>query len=633
MLAAAVIGIAQVSLPAVRAGHLVDRAGDKVFLRGIGWSPWHMEVGWGLTPEIIAGDRELLRGMHVNALRTWGGASRKAADEWYAEGFYWVPQVHRLEVPLGVFAAGDPSRCPAWTHADTLSAMRETATKLATELKEAPGIIAYNLGNEYSCVGVNKSGYYQYGGFDEFTLAEFRKWLKKRFPTPEDFERHYGETPPDFDTYRPPTASTKDPLFGEWWHFQRDQCYQFLRAGHEVVKAIDPDRPTTYARLCGGRWDPATEDLILDFSKTVGDNLYYHWDKDWYKYCLRLARHAGTGPGKPVLLTESGIRSKLTDSEAARLLKQMLMCSIVHPEVAGIAIFEYCDEWYNHPGNPKLHDARVEANWGLVTADRKPKGTYRAAAEVYGLFERMNDFIIDGEAAPLVIVSGQETDWWRGSQSVSHAEVVELLYRNGVPFGLWGDSALLSRLNPECCSRLVLCDTHLWAEPDGSRNVSEAILDFARRGGRVLYLCEEPFQKVSGYHDVPAVLRDGEGRIPFGQGEFTIVRELPEGRRLWQVLRDFLGPVLEDEPVQNLRAQGAEDLIWRVLEAREEQRLIVVNAAAEPVHDVRIRLNPGVSAEKAALYAADGGELAVSGPNGVLLSEINTYAIIDLPRA
>ena len=280
-----------------------------------------------------------------------------------------------------------------------------------------------------------------------------------------------------------------------------------------------------------------------------------------------------------------------------------------------------------------MHDARVEANWGLVTADRKPKGTYRAAAEVYGLFERMNDFIIDGEAAPLVIVSGQETDWWRGSQSVSHAEVVELLYRNGVPFGLWGDSALLSRLDPECCSRLVLCDTHLWAEPDGSRNVSEAILDFARRGGRVLYLCEDPFQKVSGYHDVPAVLRDGEGRIPFGQGEFTIVRELPEGRRLWQVLRDFLGLVLEDEPVQNLRAQGAEDLIWRVLEAREEQRLIVVNAAAEPVHDVRIRLNPGVSAEKAALYAADGGELAVSGPTEVFLSGINTYAIIDLPRA
>jgi hypothetical protein len=149
----------------------------------------------------------------------------------------------------------------------------------------------------------------------------------------------------------------------------------------------------------------------------------------------------------------------------------------------------------------------------------------------------------------------------------------------------------------------------------------------------VLYLCEEPFQRVSGYHDVPAALREGEGHISFGRGEFTIVRELPAGRRLWQVLREFLGGALDERPVEDVRAEGAEDLIWRVLDSREERRLIVVNAAAEPVHDVRIRLRPDVPAGKAALYAADGGELAVSGRNGVLLSEINTYAIVDLPRA
>ncbi len=633
MIVASAVAIGLLALPPTHAGHLLDRAGNKVFLRGIGWSPWHMEVGWGLTPEIIAGDRELLRGMHVNALRTWGGVGRKGADEWYAEGFYWLPQVHRLDVPLGAFAAGDPSRCPVWTHPETLAAMREVADKLATELRDAPGVIGYNLGNEYSCVGVNKGGHYQYGGFDEFTLAEFRKWLKRRFPTPEAFEKHYGEALPDFDAYRPATGTGTHPLFGEWWHFQRDQCHQFLRAGHEAIKAIDPDRPTTYARLCGGRWDPATEDLVLDFSGTVGDNLYYHWDNDWYKYCLRLARHAGTGPGKPVLLTESGIRAKLDDPEASRLLKQMLMCAILHPEVAAIAIFEYCDEWYKDEGDPKSHDARVEANWGLVTADRKPKSTYHAAAEVYGLFERMNDFIVDAEADPLVIVSGQETDWWRGSQSVSHADVVELLYRNGVPFGLWGDSALLNHLDPSVCPRLVLCDTHLWVEPDGSRNVCEAILDFARRGGRVLYLCEDPFQRVVGHHDVPGALIERDGRVPFGKGEFVLVRELPEGRDLWKTLREFLGDALVARPVTDIRADGAEDLIWRVLESGEERKLVLVNAAPEPAHNVRIRLSPGLPAGKAALYAADGGELTVTAPDQVSLSLVGTYAFIDLPGA
>ncbi|HJN14231.1 MAG TPA: hypothetical protein QGH10_02010 [Armatimonadota bacterium] len=604
------LALAAVLAAPSHAGSIPDASGKQVFLRGVGWSPWHVDVGWALTPEITAQDRAILRRMRVNALRSWGRVTRATSDAWHAEGFYWLPQVHMLKTPKGQYKSGDPSRTPIWTAKQSLALMRETATALATELKDAPGIVGYNLGNEYSSVGQDKSKNWGYGGFDEATIAAFRAWLESRFPSAEAYEKHYGEPPPDFDTYLPPTGTTSDTMYGEWRAFQREQGRLFFQAGHEACKAVDPRRLTTYARLCGGRWDPVTEDLVLDFSETVGDNLYWMWDRDWYKYCTRLSRHAGTGPGKPMLLTETGVRATSGDERAARLLKQMLVCGVLHPEVAGIFIFEYCDEWYNAAGDPKSHDASKEANWGLVTAGREPKRVSQAVTEVYSTFEEMNDFIVGTKPSPTVIVSGQETDSWRGSESVSHMAVCEQLYRNGVEFGLWGDLALTG-LDPAVCRKLILTDTHLWAEPDGSADVCEAVLEFAREGGQVLYLCTDPFRKVGGYHDVPADLRDADGFVQCDRGGFTIVREPLEGRGLWRVIRKFLSDELSIRPVHDIRAEGVEDLIWRVLTSGREQKLIIVNAAEEPLKDARIRLRSG---------------------DEIALPEIDAYAIIDLPK-
>ena len=75
-------------------------------------------------------DRELLHGMHVNALRSWGHVSRERSDEWFEAGFYWLPQVHRPELALGQFRSGDPSATPVWTAAENLNAIAQVASDL-----------------------------------------------------------------------------------------------------------------------------------------------------------------------------------------------------------------------------------------------------------------------------------------------------------------------------------------------------------------------------------------------------------------------------------------------------------------------------------------------------------------------
>ena len=159
--------------------------------------------------------------------------------------------------------------------------------------------------------------------------------------------------------------------------FRSETFGAFLRGGHEAIRSADPRTPVTYALLCGNRWDAATEDADLPFLELQGDNLYYHWDKSWLGYSVRLARRIG--PGRPAFVTETGINTLHTPdpAEADRLMRQMLWVLFLHTDVKGVFPFVYCDEWW-HGADPKAADT-AEDHWGVLTADRKPKSTYRAS--------------------------------------------------------------------------------------------------------------------------------------------------------------------------------------------------------------------------------------------------------------
>jgi hypothetical protein len=575
-------------------------ADDLPFLRGMGWSPWHATHGWGRPADVVAQDYASLADLHVNALRTWGPTRKANLEQQFREhGLYLVPQVGGVKAPHMTFADGKTGHV-AYAHPESLQAMAERARDLATELAGAEGLAALNLGNEYSWVGGNKTGQYQYQGFDEPTLAAYRASLGKRFGDIATWNRLTGSNDTSFAVVVPPTGQSNSLAFWEWWRFQRQAFGEYLKAGHDALRAAAPNTPVTYALLCGNRWDPATEDADLPFLELQGDNLYYHWDKDWVKYGIRLSRRIG--PGRPALVTETGINTdRYPDpDEADRLMRQMLWTLLLHSEVKGVFPFVFCDEWW-HGKDKKAPDTR-EDYWGVLTADRKPKSTYRAVKETYAEWLRLDDIIGQRESEIEVLVSDQAIDRWRGLDTPSVTDVCRALYTHGISF------RLVSVLRPSdfaatSCKRLILLDSNLPDNPDGTRPAHDAIRQFSRKGGQILYLGEKPFQALYGKAGIDGV-------------EPTIAR-VKEPATIWSSIADFL-------PKHDLQVRAEGEVCWR--EFRAGNRRFVLLVATDKAIPTQVRLT---GAPALSLVSTDAPSVS-STADGWDLAALPSYAIFEV---
>ena len=575
-------------------------AGDIPFLRGMGWSPWHATYGWGRPPEVVAQDYRFLADMHVNALRTWGPTKRASLEKQFeAHGLYMVPQVGGIKAPRMAFADGKSGHV-VYAHPDSLEAMRERATALAKDMAGARGLAALNLGNEYSWVGTNKKGHYQYQGFDKTTLTAFRRMLEKRFGTIANWQRLTGRKDKSFADIIPPTGQNNSLLFWEWWRFQREVFGQYLRVGHEAVRAVAPDTPVTYALLCGNRWDAATEDADLPFLELQGDNLYYNWDKNWVDYSVRLARRIG--PGRPALITETGINTQHCPDPAVaeRLMRQMLWTLLMHTEVKGVFPFVYCDEWW-HGKDPKAQDSSGDY-WGILTADRKPKSTYQAVKQTYAEWERLGEIIDTRESEIELLVSDQVIDRWRGRSGPTVKQVCRQLYTHGVSFRLV--SALRpSDLAATLCKRLLLLDSHLPDNPGGTSPMRDALRDFVAKGGEILCLSEKPFQALYG--------------TPGPHGIKASVRTVDTPEAAWSQIQPFL-------PQRSLKVTAKGEILWREFRAGDRRFVLLVASGSEPARNVRLESPTGLS-----LVSSDARELS-SVIGGWTIAELPTHALFEI---
>ncbi|MDX9978871.1 MAG: beta-galactosidase [Lentisphaeria bacterium] len=575
-------------------------ADEVPFLRGMGWSPWHATHGWNRPPEVVARDYEYLADLQVNALRTWGPAKREGMErQWREHGLYLVPQVRQISTPKMAFADGKGGHA-AFALPEARAALAEQATALAKELAGGAGLAAYNLGNEYSWVGANQSGQYQSQGFDEGTLAAFRRNLEHRFGDIGAWRRLTGGGETSFAEIVPPKGSDDSLLYWEWWRFQRETFGAFLRGGHEAIRSVDPRTPVTYALLCGNRWDAATEDADLPFLELQGDNLYYHWDKNWLGYSVRLARRLG--PGRPAFVTETGINTLHTPdpAEADRLMRQMLWVLFLHTDVKGVFPFVYCDEWW-HGADPKAADT-AEDHWGVLTADRKPKSTYRAVKETYGEWRRLEEIANRRESAVDLLVSDQALDRWRGVAGPTVAEVGRELYSRGVSF------RLVSVLRPSdfaatSCRRLLLLDSTLPDAPDGGSPVRAALREFVERGGEILYLSGKPFQSLYG--------------TAGADGIAATVRQPDQAAGIWPAIRDFV-------PLPSLTVAAEGEVYWREFRAGDRRFALLVAVGPEPARQVRLGGAAGL-----ALVAGDASAL-VPRNGGWEITVLPTHALFEL---
>jgi hypothetical protein len=581
---------------------LVLVAEDLPFLRGMGWSPWHATHGWSRPPEVVARDYEFLADLQVNALRTWGPATREGMEkQWREHGLYLVPQVRPKPSPGMAFADGKAGHA-AFALPETRDALAEGAEALARELTGGAGLAAYNLGNEYSWVGANQSGQYQSQGFDEGTLAAFRRNLETRFGDIGDWRRLTGGEETSFAEIVPPMGSGDSLLYWEWWRFQRESFGAFLHGGHDAIRNVDPRTPVTYALLCGNRWDAATEDADLPFLELQGDNLYYHWDKNWLGYSVRLARRIG--PGRPALVTETGINTLRhpDPDDANRLMRQMLWLLFLHTDVKGVFPFVYCDEWW-HGADPKAPDT-AEDYWGILTADRKPKPTYRAVKETYGEWRRLEEIADRRESTVDLLVSDQALDRWRGVTGPKLADVCRELYSRGVSF------RLVSVLRPSdfaatSCRRLLLLDSTLPDEPDGRSPVREALQGFVARGGEILCLSENPFQGLygtSGANGISATVRRAENTAA-----------------IWPAITDFV-------PVPALTVSAGADVFWRQFQVGDRRFVLLVSVGEKPAQEVQIGGVPGV------VQIAGDGAPPVPVAAGWRIRALPTHALLELAK-
>lgn len=615
-----------------QAAGLRSDGGKLVVVRGIGWSPWHQTEHWGLSPATHALDRQLLHGAHINTLRSWGEVSPEEVRQRLADGLYSIPTFHCREGLRAEFADGSPHGL-AVSDPATREGFARQVEEQARKTAGVAGCLAVLLGNEYSGVGVNPTTKgYEYTGFEAPTQARFRTWLRERFGDLATLNRHCGTNLASFDEVKP--LATRRLRY-EFWLFQNRAFEAFMLAGHTAAKRGAPDRPTSYAKLLGTHWDPFTEDARLSFLDVGGDNWYWTWTHDWARTNAFLNDLIAAARGKPVLITEGGFPSRVVgEQRAARLTKQMLWNAFLHPEVAGFCVYAYCDEWYVD-GNPDEQTAAE--SWGIVTADRRPKPSYHAVAEVYAAIEQLNDFFATCQAPPAVAVSNQALGALVEDASARlHEEIGRVLYANGVAFHSIMP-ADVHTLDPHTTPRLIFCDSLFDCEPDGSHNALAAFLRYVRAGGQVLYLCPRPWRLVYGEATVPLQLRfagDAPVAVRYGRG---LIRYLPRDEFTLAELEALVTGFLRDTRAPEvLRVTGVtppsrrQDAFCRLLTSGRRRIVLLVNAGDGPLRTVRLTV-PGATGAR--LLFADGASLrTVPEPAGIglRLGNLETYALVEV---
>lgn len=608
-------------------------------MRGVGYSPYHPRHGFELPRAVRALDRRLILGLNANCVLTWGPTSFEDVASWRKVGVYTLPQVVYSPPKLSFFPTGQSAPVPVYVSEENRQGLHDAVRDLGSALKGSRGVLAISLGNQYAWSAFSGDLGFSYGGFDEETVAAFRARLKQRFSSVEQFNELAGHRVANLDGVLPAVGLSPSPAFWEWWLFMQEAFAGYLKSGQEGLAAVGWTCPTTYARPCGVRWDPASEGGPLPSVEIVSGNVFRKDARSWGGFCVTIDRLVSRARGRPVLVTETGAHTLHTDeNEAARTLKQSIACALLHPELAGVGVYEYCDEWH-HSGQPDVHDDMDDReHWGLVTGRRAPKRTYHAAKEMFAFIERNERLFEEWQSPPAVLLSQQDLDWWkaRGLEGVIHEAIAVELYRQGVSFRLVDSEGLL-QLDPHEHPRLILCDTYLCSNPDGTQDVQGSIVSYIENGGNVLYVSRAPWQRLYGRSTAPEELRPASDRGPasrdYGKGHITIVptHDLTE-EKVRYLVEDYLAETLKDRPVMSLEAEGDEsEVFWRMFEAQDGLWLLAVNVGTKPIRRLRVQLGRALSGKRAALRGGDGAQSDRVGKS-LYVAGLNTYALIYLGR-
>ncbi len=619
------------------AAWITDAAGARVFVRAIAYAPYHPTELWALSRHTQGTDHHLIRELGANCLITWRPTTYEEMELWYKQGMYTIPQVVYQPPRLSIFADGYEAPVPIYADDVNLRGMREAARDMGSALKGNPGLLAVSMGNDYAWSAYSGGLGFAYGGYDDITLRAFRANLRNRFETVDAFCRRTGQELATFDDALPPPGLSPLPIFWEWWVFMRDTFSAYLQVGKEGLRAVGCEAPTTYCQPYGVRWDPASQGGDLPAMDIVSGNIFYSQSLDWGLFCADINRLISGANGRPVLVTETGAHTLYSERELApRKIKQSVACVLLHPEVAGVGIYEYCDEWHRS-GNPeKQDDTDAREHWGLVTGHRDQKLTFGAAAQMLHFIRRNEQRLQQWQSRPEVLVSQQELDWWRlgGRDGSFYQRVCTELYRRGVSFRTVGNEALL-KLDPASCPRLILCDSLLYGTPDGRQGAARSVVEYIEKGGDVLYIARDPWRQLYSQAFVPDDLVPPPDGAPlncdYGAGHLTLIPTYGlDDRALRSVVEDYLGQELQARPVRALTApEERPEVFWRVFVDDDGLWMLVVNAEKKRVPRLEVELGEGMEAGRVQVRGADGARMSHEDGRAFLV-DLETYALVYL---
>ncbi|MBL7070980.1 MAG: tetratricopeptide repeat protein [Candidatus Omnitrophica bacterium] len=167
--------------------------------------------------------------------------------------------------------------------------------------------------------------------------------------------------------------------------YGKDVVNSFLKELYETVKKQDPLRPVTAATLIV---DEEAKTLGADFLDILGYNVYLGvsdwrsgmYDPDLAKKTVDELVEISRKYKKPIIITEMGYSTYWT----AKLQEDVISDQIakVNRHILGAILFQWADDW-SKAGDINNQDDNVEEHWGLVKGDRKPKGGYYAAKQMF----------------------------------------------------------------------------------------------------------------------------------------------------------------------------------------------------------------------------------------------------------
>ena len=230
---------------------------DFLLLKRLGFSMIKIQEVWAFDErregEIdLSTVTQLVADARQNGLKVYFGVTMETAPAWLWQKYpdasmvYETGQPHNDPTQYVPIADGKPGPC--WHHPGAREAGVRFIEAVGREIGKYDNILVWNVWQEIDFWPM-RSGHLGFC-YCQYTLAEFRKWLRARYPTIEALNNTWQSAYGDWNQIEPPRFSANVPPSIDWRYFMDDvYLADALRWKAEAFRRSDPQRRPILAHV------------------------------------------------------------------------------------------------------------------------------------------------------------------------------------------------------------------------------------------------------------------------------------------------------------------------------------------------------------------------------------------------